>query len=270
MKNKKRNIVILILILLIVLILWISGIIPKQIAKTYGTYYLKKNFPKIQLEYENIEWASSFGDYIITFKDENDERYGFIIGPKYFPIKFGQGMHGFRENYSEKYNEQTENDNMKSTIKAVVVKVYDKSLVAMETENTNGLISVGFTEEGNIVFEQGQEILIYFDGTIMTSYPAQLSNVEKIEIIKEKSDIQIPEQILRFCFNSYNNVNVNISELTSSGISLTITDTNELPYNYSHSYIIYKKFYNEEYTGIGYQIGEDTKNSTSGYTRNRS
>ena len=50
------------------------------------------------------------------------------------------------------------------------------------------------------------------------------------------------------------------------GISLTITDTNEIPYNYAHSYRINKKVKNKNYTGIGEKIGEDTENSTSSYT----
>ena len=111
--------------------------------------------------------------------------------------------------------------------------------------------------------------MIYYDGFVMTTYPGQLGNVGKIEIIKEKSNIEIPDNILKFCYSSRSKVNINISELTNKGISLTITDTNELPYNYSHSYIINKKYNNEDYTGIGQKIGEDTENSTAGYTRNR-
>lgn len=57
MKNKRKNIIMtVIFILLIISILWITGTIPKQIAKISSTIYLKNNFPKIQLEYESIEW----------------------------------------------------------------------------------------------------------------------------------------------------------------------------------------------------------------------
>ncbi len=52
--------------------LWISGIIPKQVAKMSASNYLKKNFSKIQLEYIDIEWRPSFGGYSIKFKDENN------------------------------------------------------------------------------------------------------------------------------------------------------------------------------------------------------
>ena len=113
MKNKRKNIIIVVsFVLAIILVLWINGIIPKQIAKISSTIYLKKKFPKMQIEYINIEWASSFGDYIITFKDQNSELHSFCIGPKYFPVNLGQGMFCFEETYREKYGEQKEDANI--------------------------------------------------------------------------------------------------------------------------------------------------------------
>lgn len=102
--NKKRAfIVTIIIILAIILVLWTSGIIPKQIARISATNYLKKNFPKIQLEYVDIEWSSTFGGYSIRFKDENNKIYGFIMNNKYFPISLGQGLYGFQDNYRVEY-----------------------------------------------------------------------------------------------------------------------------------------------------------------------
>lgn len=157
-----------------------------------------------------------------------------------------------------------------ATIKAIVVKVNENNLLAMGIENGNELYSIGLENAKDIQFKKEQEIIVYFNGEIMTSYPAQLGGISKIEVIKEKSDVNIPDNIIRFCYNSKDKVNVIINEFTNSGITLTITDTNELPYNYAHSYTINKKVKNENYTGIGQKIGEDTENSTSGFTRNRS
>ena len=103
--NKKSIIVVTIILALVVIAgLWVSGIIPKKIAKICATNYLKKNFPKAQLEYVDIEWSSSHGGYLIRFKDENNRIHGFIINNKYFPIKLGQGIFAFREEYTEKYD----------------------------------------------------------------------------------------------------------------------------------------------------------------------
>lgn len=58
--------------LTVILALWISGIIPKQIAKISATNYLKKNFPEKQYEFVNIEWSSSFGGYSILVINKNN------------------------------------------------------------------------------------------------------------------------------------------------------------------------------------------------------
>ena len=123
--------------------------------------------------------------------------------------------------------------NYMETIKGVVVKVNDNSMLVMGiTDNLSGLMSVGFTDEGNIGYKQGQEISFKYNGSITDMYPPSLDKVDKIKITKEKSDVEIPESILRYCYSSRDNVNVIISELTSKGMSITIEDTNEYPYDF--------------------------------------
>ena len=100
----------------------------------------------------------------------------------------------------------------------------------------------------------------------MESYPAQIDNVQKIEIVQEKSNIEIPDYILWYCYSSKENVVVSINDFTKSSISFNIEDKNELPYTYSNDYKIYKKVKNKDYTVIGHKIGEDTENSTVGFT----
>ena len=102
--NKKRIIIITIVVILIVILaLWISGIIPKQIAIISATNHLKKNFPEKQYEFVNIEWSSTFGGYTIGFKDENGKMIGFIMNNKYFPISPGQGTFALEESYRVEY-----------------------------------------------------------------------------------------------------------------------------------------------------------------------
>lgn len=105
MKNK-IIITITVLIALIAL-LWVSGVVPKQVARISATNYFQENFSEIQLEFASIEWSSAYGDYVIQFKDKENNIYGFTIGPWYFPTKLGQGLFGFEECYiksSEKCN----------------------------------------------------------------------------------------------------------------------------------------------------------------------
>ncbi len=151
-------------------------------------------------------------------------------------------------------------------MKGVIIRVFDNSLGVMGIEGVSGLVDVGFTKEGNIGFKQGQEIVVYFDGNVMTMHPQQLGNVQKIEIVKEKSKVEIPEEYVKFYYNSNDNIEITINELTESGITFSIKDKNQYPYEYSKSYNIYKKIKNPNYPSEGEQIGEDTENSTSGYT----
>lgn len=166
-------------------------------------------------------------------------------------------------------NYNLENENMKAKMNAVVVKVNENSMVVIEAKKPNELLIVGFSDEGDIGYKQGQEILIYYDGMVLTSYPGQIYNIGKIEIKKEKSDIEIPDKAFRYCYSSRDNVRVEISELTRNSIILNITDTNEFKFVYADNYKISKEVKNPNYTGVGYKIGEDTSNSTAPYVRTR-
>lgn len=157
-------------------------------------------------------------------------------------------------------------ENMRVKMKAVIVKVNENSLL---TTNGNSLTIVDFADDGNIGYKQGQEILIYYDGFENSSYPGQIWNVGKIEVKKEKSNVEIPERILRYAYSSMNNVFVQISELTNKEITLKITDTNEFKFVFANSYEIKKEEKNLNYTGTGYKIGEDTSNSIAPYIRGR-
>lgn len=104
--KKKVGIIVGIIVLLIIVI-WFSGIIPKQIGKIYGIKYMKHNFPEMQLEYIDIEWNKYHEDYIMTFKDKENEKYSCVIGPKYLPISIGQGLFEIQNIYLERYKEST-------------------------------------------------------------------------------------------------------------------------------------------------------------------
>ena len=100
---KKKKWAIPIVIISVIIILWFTGIIPKQIAKISGTNYVNEHFPKMQLEYVGVEWADVYGDYLITFKDPDENTYSYVIGPKYLPISMGQGLFSIESYYEENY-----------------------------------------------------------------------------------------------------------------------------------------------------------------------
>lgn len=187
--NKKRIIVITMLVIFIViLVLWISGIIPKQIARISATNYLEKNFPKMKLEYVNIEWSSSFGGYSIKFKDKNNKIYSFIMNNKYFPISLGQGLFAFEEEYKQKYELQDTSieNNKESYFYGKVIESTASYIIVEPNENEEerksaDKISVGLGENNDALYMVGTIVKVTYDGTIMESYPAQVK-ATKIEI----------------------------------------------------------------------------------------
>ena len=64
---------------------------------------MKNKFPNMQLEFIGIEWNKYYGDYIITFKDKENEKYSCVIGPKYLPVSIGQGIVAIEETYTQSY-----------------------------------------------------------------------------------------------------------------------------------------------------------------------
>ena len=106
---------------------------------------------------------------------------------------------------------------MDATMRGIVVRVNENSLSVMEIDNMDNLINVSYAEEGNIGFKMGQEVIVHFDGIISLSYPAQIHKVGKIEIVKEQSEVQIPDRVLKYYYNSRNNILISVNQLTNKG-----------------------------------------------------
>ena len=91
--------------------------------------------------------------------------------------------------------------------------------------------------------KQGQEVKIRFHYRNVGGDYLHEPVIEKVEIIKEKSETQIPRDILVKAYSSEDKVSVAISQEKSNTEKLeaTITDSNELKYDYSlMEYHIYR------------------------------
>lgn len=75
-------------------------------------------------------------------------------------------------------------ENMRVKMKAVVVRVNENSMLVMEYDKS--LMNIGFSEDGNIGYKQGQEVIIYYNGMVDSMFPGHIGNPGKIEIKKEK------------------------------------------------------------------------------------
>lgn len=98
-------------------------------------------------------------------------------------------------------------DNMATTMKAIVLKVNRDSLdVMISVEEENYVNHVMFAKEGNKAFKEGQEILIYYNANPGVNVPGQITDVGKVEIVKEESGVTIPDEIKQIFQNDDNNI----------------------------------------------------------------
>lgn len=140
-------------------------------------------------------------------------------------------------------------DHIKAKKVLVVVKNYYESFYGVDEEGL--LYSVKFDNPRKVNgkdLKKGQEIEIYWHGITNFSYPAGIGGVRKYKILKEESDIEIPDYAIKHCCNSTKNVMVHVREITNERMNFRILDTNEIPYEYEFNYSLSKKnIENEEY-----------------------
>lgn len=160
------------------------------------------------------------------------------------------------------------------TMKLVVVNVEGKRLETMDYNEK--LYSVLIKDGDTSNFKQGQEVLIYYDGFVETTYPGQI-RADKVEILKEKSNKEIPVEVLRYWNFSSKNISAKIEEISSKGITFKITDLNKVPLDYGNAYeysVVKKNIENEEYNQnleFDYDaytppVTTDTYSATSSYS----
>lgn len=81
----KKFLIIFIISFILILGLWLIGIIPKILAVNVAKKHVKINYANMNLEYNDIEFSPSYGDYIVSFLDKNDNIFNFKLNSKYFP-----------------------------------------------------------------------------------------------------------------------------------------------------------------------------------------
>ena len=140
-------------------------------------------------------------------------------------------------------------DHTKAKKRLVVVKSYVESFYGVDEDGL--LYDVSFDNPKKVNGKDlkiGQEIEIYWHGTINYIAPAGIGGVRKYKILKEESDIKIPDYAMIHCYNTPKNVMAHIREISNEKIEFRILDTNEIPYEYDFGYSLYKKnIENEEY-----------------------
>lgn len=132
-------------------------------------------------------------------------------------------------------------DSTKATKKVVVVKSFYDGFYGVDEKGE--LFNIKFYDFNKLNGEnlkKGQEVEIYWHGIIDSFAPPTINNVRKYKILKEKSEIEIPEYAIKKCYNSIDSVIRHVRSITNSGIELRILDTNAIPYEYDFNYYIYE------------------------------
>lgn len=128
-----------------------------------------------------------------------------------------------------------------ATMDVVIAKVEDRYLGVINKDEPNDIMTADIPDGDTNKYKQNQEIRVYYNGEILESYPGSFSNVSKIEILKETSEVTVPEKVLKYFYSSRVNVSVYNINVTQTGISFEIKDTNDLKYEYTNTYALYKK-----------------------------
>ena len=132
----------------------------------------------------------------------------------------------FKDNGDEKIsgiiskNNITKVEEELSMLKAVIIRVDNDKFHVMS--NVYGLITFKYNEDNNTNYKNGQEILIYYTDGIIQTAPARIGNIVNIEIVKENSDIQIPENIIKTVYNSKENVSMSVFNSVSCISSMAV------------------------------------------------
>ena len=136
-----------------------------------------------------------------------------------------------------------ENRNMVAIKKAFIAGVNEDNIYVVDSENQNLLYQVSFEKEGNIGFEVGQEVMIYFNGKTSSTGKngiSEIKNVGKIEIIDNSLNHLISNDILKKFYTNFDNVEVNVENITNTGITFTITDKNDIKYNLGNNCAMFR------------------------------
>lgn len=128
-----------------------------------------------------------------------------------------------------------------ATMDVVIVRVDDTYLEVINKDDPNDVMRANIPDDDTNEYKQNQEVRVYYNGMINEMYPGSFDKVSKIEILKDNSDVTIPEKALKLFYSSLNNVSVSNINVTQTGISFEIKDTNEYKYEYTNTYTLFKK-----------------------------
>ena len=227
----------------------VSSIDDKKISvETPGWHFYSFNVDGVKIKDINGNKITSndlkIGDTIKIININPEYTYDIAMVYEGFPASSISDVKSIRViDTDEDVSAVLENRNMSALKKAIVAEVNKDNIYVVDSENQNLLYQVSFAKEGNIGFKVGQEVAIYFNGkeSVTTKNGIiGLENVGKIEIINNNTNYLIPEDILKKFYTTFDNVDVNVENITNTGITFTITDKNDIKYNLNNNCALFR------------------------------
>ncbi len=187
----------------------------ERLGESYLNTIKKITNNKVFTNFENLEYFSlDIGD--VSIKDINGNKIdisGLSVGDRIEVTNKEVGLEPARANSYEGYPYDYLNNikkikvikdnpaeakaigdrNMNAIKKAIVVKVEEDYLSVAEIDDNTKIFKVKYPENNITSFEQGQEVLIYFNGRGNIDLTMQIDNVGKIEVINGENANQITE-----------------------------------------------------------------------------
>lgn len=84
-----------------------------------------------------------------------------------------------------------------ATMDVVIVRVDDTYLEVINKDDPNDVMRANIPDDDINEYKQNQEVRVYYNGMINEMYPGSFDKVSKIEILKDNSDVTIPEKALK-------------------------------------------------------------------------
>lgn len=122
---------------------------------------------------------------------------------------------------------------------AVVIKNLNDYMYVYNAEK--GVFSISYPKDEDKEFKKGQEVNIFFnDEMIIATNPPRLNEIEKIEVLKEETEIEVPSSVWSNYYSDTYEVDISVNNCNTTGISISITDKNEYPIVYTNKYRLEK------------------------------
>ncbi len=137
-----------------------------------------------------------------------------------------------------------ENLDDSSSLEGIIVRVDENGLfvsIPEKSGKTYSLVYVNFSYNGNVSFERGQKVKIWSEGFVSDIFPGYLRNVKDVKILSFEGEEEIPIAYLRYCYNSLDNIELYVKNLSLDGLSLEVKDKNEYPYENPTEYLLFKR-----------------------------